>query len=261
MKAARSAKIALEKVRSKYDPTYAQDKFERNYWRHLWNLRSCVQYAPPGARVLDLGCGMAVVPRALLELGYEVVLLSHVGGPSWATEVGISCLKCDLVLESIPSQSSQFDLVTYFATLEHLHGSPKNMLQEAVRVLKPSGHLLLDTPNGVDLRKTVRVLFGWRGHPFALKDFYDAPLPYDGHVREYTAREVRQVLEWNGFEVVHVATKLLEAIPTEIGPKTWTRKFRLVRFRDFLRLGYILIGMVIPRFRDTIVACARKPNS
>ncbi|HZM77439.1 MAG TPA: methyltransferase domain-containing protein [Candidatus Limnocylindrales bacterium] len=103
---------------------------------------------PPGARVLEVGCGPGPVARALA--GWpgvaEVVGVDPsplfiakarelaAGLPQVSFEVGDAL--------SLPLKDSSFDVVVFHTTLCHIPG-PERALAEALRVLRPGGTLAI----------------------------------------------------------------------------------------------------------------------
>jgi SAM-dependent methyltransferase len=91
--------------------------------------------------------------------------------------------------------------------IEHLFEDPMHLMSEVNRILKPGGHLVLTTPNIASLRGIAAILQGY--HP-GLFHSYIKPAE-SGHVdprhnREYTPREIHQLLENSGFEVTLLET-------------------------------------------------------
>ena len=92
--------------------------------------------------------------------------------------------------------------------IEHLFEDPMHLMSEVNRILKPGGHLVLTTPNIAALRGISAILQGY--HP----GFFHAYIrPAEGtgevdarHNREYTPREIHQLLENSGFEVTLLET-------------------------------------------------------
>ena len=107
--------------------------------------------APAVFRVLDAGCGsgygaaqLAGLDPALqvvgIDLSEEALAYARprYGGPNLHFAHG-DCLALEFA-------DGEFDLVMAFEVLEHLT-EPAAFLQQARRVLRPSGHLLVSTPN------------------------------------------------------------------------------------------------------------------
>jgi len=103
---------------------------------------------------LDLGCGRALVPNWLPPADY-----SRYAGAATRTKaiVGIDCDESSLRdnellckarsdLACLPFPSHSFDLITANMVVEHLE-APELVLREIQRVLKPTGVLVLHTPN------------------------------------------------------------------------------------------------------------------
>jgi ubiquinone/menaquinone biosynthesis C-methylase UbiE len=55
---------------------------------------------------------------------------------------------------------NSIDVVTSFHCIEHLHGSPRLVLEAAMRVLKPKGIMIIEVPNAANVRKRLAVLCG-----------------------------------------------------------------------------------------------------
>jgi len=98
---------------------------------------------PQGSSVLELGCGSGTFLRDLTRCGYQVT-----GVDAQETAAGLSgvrFLRSDLE-KPLPFDRSSFDAVVSIETVEHLWNS-YGFLEEALRVLKPGGILVLSTPN------------------------------------------------------------------------------------------------------------------
>lgn len=86
-------------------------------------------------------------------------------------------------IEDIPYKNNSFDTVVGIECIEHID-YPEQFLQEANRVLKPKGKLMISTPYGNN------TLFP-DGKPFS-----------QFHLREYTFAEMMQLLDNAGFDFV-----------------------------------------------------------
>ncbi len=102
---------------------------------------------------------------------------------------------------AIPYQDEFFDAVSFLAVIEHFPDSPRKALSEMMRVLKPGGTLIVDTPNAAKMYKRLLFLLRGSGAYPELSPYYNSEIPFTGHHREYNAKDLRAVLEWSGFEV------------------------------------------------------------
>ena len=108
---------------------------------------------------------------------------------------------CDLSKEAIPFESEFFDLVSLSETLEHLNFHPSKALQEAYRVLKTGGLLVVTTPNLLRLNNRIKMLIGRSINSDLASDYHEGI-----HFREYSPAEVSYLLNRAGFSTVVVKT-------------------------------------------------------
>ncbi len=66
---------------------------------------------------------------------------------------------------TLPFAQLEFDALIMNDVLEHLHDSPKGLLTELVKLVKPGGLVFLTVPNAVNLLKRARVLMGKTNMP------------------------------------------------------------------------------------------------
>jgi hypothetical protein len=103
---------------------------------------------------------------------------------------------------TIPAQ----DIVVFAEVIEHLHASPLPVLRYIHSFMSQGGHLVLQTPNAVSLRKRWVMLKG--KNPFEkIRESRDNP----GHFREYTKQELLDYLSQAGFSIDSV--KLVDYFP------------------------------------------------
>jgi methionine biosynthesis protein MetW len=117
----------------------------------------------PGRRVLDLGCRDGALAASYLD-GNDVVgvdidreALAH------AAHVGLRTEWADLD-EPLAFSDASFDVVVAGEVLEHIR-SPRRLLDEAWRVLRPGGTLVGSVPNGFRLKNRLRFLAGRHPEP------------------------------------------------------------------------------------------------
>jgi SAM-dependent methyltransferase len=121
------------------------------------------RFAPPGATVLEVGCGTGGSLAALRDIGgYEVrgVEPCRRAAEHARRALGLAVETSTLEQAGYPARS--FDLVVMKHVLEHVP-SPRTTLAEVARVLKPGGTVVLLVPNVASLE---RYVFGscWYGY-------------------------------------------------------------------------------------------------
>lgn len=137
----------------------------------------------------------------------------------------------DVVCElnrGIPLRDGVCDIVIAGELLEHIYYS-KKFLMEIKRILRNGGYLLLSVPNVCSLSYRILWALG-RVPPLAAKaDFtYLPPGRGNGHVRDYTFKELRNVLESLDFDVLRSTTNGIFyrrlSVPSTLMPKTFGQK-------------------------------------
>lgn len=112
----------------------------------------------PGRRVLDLGCRTGQVTRAFLPGNSVVGLDVDREALTRAAEAGIEPVEGD-VEEPLPFADASFDAVVAGELLEHLR-TPRDLVDEIHRVLRPGGTIVGSVPNAFRLKSRLRVLRG-----------------------------------------------------------------------------------------------------
>lgn len=79
----------------------------------------------------------------------------------------------------------QYDVVVMAEVFEHLYASPESIFRFLKTLVKPGGLLIVQTPNGLALRRRVMMAIG--RHPY--KPIRDGD-KFGSHVREYTMAEL-----------------------------------------------------------------------
>ena len=195
---------------------------------HLTRFEKTLAITPAGGpqdRVLEMGAYLQITPALKTRLGYGEVrgcFYGAEGGTDTRTVTSESgeTFECEIDLfdaenDVFPYQSEHFSTVLCCELLEHLASDPMHMMIEINRILKMGGHLVLTTPNIASLRAVSAILHGF--HPMLFPAYIrprgDGPVDAR-HNREYTPREIGDLLEISGFE-----TTLLETGPFRDEPK------------------------------------------
>jgi SAM-dependent methyltransferase len=159
-----------------------------NYWfrRHEVVYQRLAQRCA-GRDVLEAGCGegygadlIAGVARGVTALDYDEATVAHVRARYPRVEV------MHANLTELPLADHSVDVVVNFQVIEHLWDQPL-FVRECARVLRPSGVLMVSTPN--------RITF---------TPGSDTPInPF--HTRELNADELTQLLTDAGFTSVSMS--------------------------------------------------------
>jgi SAM-dependent methyltransferase len=182
--------------------------------RYEMTLRAAREHG--GGKLVDLGGYFGVIAHAATKLGYEAHLVDsygpigsdHPGLSEWWRASGITAHDIDLQAGDLrlPFDDDSVDLVTLLAVIEHFPNSPRLVLEEARRILRPGGLFVVDTPNAGFFG--TRVGFGLHGGGIwaDVGELYHSDFPFPGHKRCYNRAELVQVLQWAGFESIDAHT-------------------------------------------------------
>ena len=133
-----------------------QDSYYKNneaYAEHLaaWNPALYAKYADtlkpvqPGARVLDVGCGVGQVVARLNEAGFEAHGVD-VSQPNIERAQKV-CPRCQLYDgKKLPFADGYFTSVGALNVLEHVD-EPEAFIADLVRVVAPGGRIVISSPN------------------------------------------------------------------------------------------------------------------
>lgn len=115
-------------------------------------------------------------------------------------KMGVKFVEADLTSVGLRSlfDRGSVDVVASYHTLEHLHHSPKVLLESALDILKPGGRLVIEVPNAANLIKRAGLLIGRTNYP-SFSEFYDSAKSC-GHIREYTADDLAKLARSRVFD-------------------------------------------------------------
>lgn len=125
--------------------------------------------------------------------------------------LGVAVAVCDVECGPLPAIDGSVDVVLCCEVIEHLDGDVRHVLDEARRVVRDDGLLLLTTPNHASLAHRWALVRGRSVYPAI--DNPDYPF-YAGtgvrnpmrHVREFTVGEIAALLDQARFTRVSVDT-------------------------------------------------------
>ncbi len=228
-------------------------------------LRAVVANVPEGGTLLDVGTGMAIMPRTLKALGARVITVDPpFTGPAAlenAALAGIETLVCDVTQTPLPLPAESVDCILFADVIEHLLHSPRPALAEFHRVLRPGGACVASTPNAVRLPVRLKLLLGWSNWP-PIGDYYDEAV-HGGHHHEYTPEEFQYAFRRAGFVADEL---LLHGTTANVASPDFDRLAGGERSRGSNPLVTIakhalgLIEKLAPRLRRDMLLVARRPG-
>ncbi|MEE2887098.1 MAG: class I SAM-dependent methyltransferase [Planctomycetota bacterium] len=178
---------------------YAEEEplYLRTFRRRLELVRA---YIPQGSiRVLDIGCAAGFFLRVMKEEGHDVrgvevsadiasLAIEHLG----AENIHVGFLQ-QLAPQHPGFEPGSFDLVTMWDVIEHVP-NPQDLLEQARRLLKPDGVLILETQN-VDSRFAGMLGKKWQH------------FKHEEHLYHFNPKTITRLLADTGYQVVRNTPK------------------------------------------------------
>ena len=170
--------------------------------------------------VLDVGCGEGFFAAQLAANGNRIVGVDRLTEPKQA-HVLEKYIQADLENGLSVAQQSvgerRFDRILLQDVLEHVR-CPERIIAECHALLKPHGQILVSLPNVANVTVRLALLFG-------RFDYRERGILDRTHLRFYTRRTARRLLEDAGFEIV-IARMSVMPIELALG---WSAENPLMR--------------------------------
>ena len=180
----------------------------QRFW-HRTKFQAVADLIRDGERVLDMGCGPG---SFLYVLGESRPHVSAVGVDIASGQIEFAKSEIQarypdgrISFKALPPgnvpqlgfEPASFDTVTCIEVIEHLHPQlAMRLLQEAFKVLKPEGRLIITTPNYRSL---------WPIIEWALEKL--SPVKYhEQHISKFTPNAFVKFLEAAAFELIELET-------------------------------------------------------
>lgn len=175
------------------------------------------------AVIVDIGCGdgLATSVAARLNPGHRFV------GVDWSQDAirqsrarGLTLLQAGVDGRRLPIASEAADVLIMSELIEHLVDTD-SVLDQAWRVLKPGGSLLLSTPNLAAWYNRALLAFGVQPvfSEVSLRGVYGRPgSQVAGHLHMFTRRAVTGLLAAHGFGAIKVTGARYHDVPRPLRP-------------------------------------------
>lgn len=242
---------AISAVRARFPfPHYT----DHNTGAYLNVASTVMRYIRRGSAILDFGCGPADKTAVLSLLGYRCTGYDDLMDEwydrdgnrdrivEFARSVGIDYLVARP--GPLPFAPRSFDMVMAQDVLEHLHNSPRQLLNDLIELLRDGGYVFVTVPNAANIRKRIDLLRG-RTNLSHFRFFYWMPDPWRGHVREYVRDDLTQLCAYSG-----LTSRELRSCHHMVHKKRWPW---------IARRTYEAATLLFPGWRDTWLLVAQKP--
>ncbi len=191
--------------------------------RQAQMLAKVLSKTPAPAVIVDIGCGdgLATSIAASVNPGHRFV------GVDWSADAlrqagprGLTLVRAGVEGPSLPLASACADVVIMSELIEHLVDTD-SALEEAWRVLKPGGSLLLSTPNLAAWYNRGLLAFGVQPvfSEVSLRAVFGRPgSQVAGHLHMFTRRALTGLLAARGFSSISVAGARYHDVPRPLRP-------------------------------------------
>ena len=187
-----------------------------------------------GGTLVDVGCGRgdlkAYIERNVTEyIGADIV--RYDGFPSSSQFV-----QADFDRGTIALESSMAEIVVAVETIEHVE-NPRAFVRELVRLAKPSGLVLLTTPNQLSLLSLATLIT--KGQ---FNAFQEAPGLYPAHITALLEIDLRRIAAECALAEIEIRYSDVGRVP--FSSRRWPS-------------SAIFSGR---RFSDNVLVCGRRPH-
>jgi len=212
------------------------------------------KYLDYGSKILDFGSGPCDKTAVIQCAGYECSAFDDLLDDWHRKEDNLNKIieftkkfNIDFRLAEdgyLPFPKNYFDMIMAHGVLEHLHDSPRNILNDLCELLKPNGLLFITVPNAVNIRKRISVLRGKTNLP-SYETYYWYPGSWRGHVREYVKEDLDLLSKYLNLKILelHSCHHMIHRVPQKIRPI------------------YLLLTKIFPGWRDSWLLVAKKPSN
>lgn len=180
--------------------------------------------------LLDIGCADGAITAELKKAvgakeahGLEIAI----GAVEAAKANGIDAVLLNVDTGDFPFPDGRFDAIYCGEVIEHVFNTD-HLLDEIGRVLSPEGFCVLSTPNLAGWPNRFALLMGYQPYPTSVAPRHEAAGKFLikgeegqwGHIRVFTLRALKQVVQAHGFRVVSV-----QGCPVTVNTKSWVSRY------------------------------------
>lgn len=197
--------------------------------------------------ILDIGSFIPYYPVVLKKLGYQVEVIEKIDlyGSSYTpileylSQQGIKLHNIDIIKDSTRLLPKGYDILL-IALLEHLNGSPQELINKIKSLMNQDSLLYIHVPNVCKLNNVITMLRGKSPLP-TYRDYYFSGYPFEGHNREMTLEELILLCKFSSLEIVE--------------------RGYVIKYIDDLPIKNKILNsvkMMFPKYSDSVYVVSRK---
>lgn len=166
-------------------------------------------------KYLEIGAGNGNLALTVID-NFDELILAEISDKRAAEliklfqpEPKVKIIQNNIDYEKLPFPKNYFDVITMIALIEHLI-DPIHSCEKLLKLLKPGGKMIIDTPNIAKITRRLKLLMGYFPSTASFREgflMYDKNTPTDlydeGHLHYFTFRSLKRMLiERIGFKKV-----------------------------------------------------------
>jgi len=182
--------------------------------------------------VLDVGCASGYLGAEIKKMNNKVFGIEISAKAAEEAKMALDSVLVGNIEEiDLPYAEKQFDVIICADVLEHLF-NPSVVLEKLRKYLKDDGFMIISVPNIAHWSIRLELLFG-------RFDYQKSGILDDGHIRFYTAKNIRKAIHAAGFDVVSDESVLSL-------PKGFNRLFNYIGLSKLIR--FVFPNLFIAQF-------------
>jgi O-antigen biosynthesis protein len=169
-------------------------------------------------KVLEFGCGKGFVSEQMQKKFNQITAVEI--DPASAKNAEKFCNRIivgDIEEIDFSKLGKEFDVAVFGDVLEHLK-KPEKTLQKTRKLLKKRGGIVVSVPNIANWKIRMKLLTG-------KFDYTDNGILDKTHLRFFTLKNIKKIIEENGFEIEKVSSVPSAPVPTKALKKAMAKIF------------------------------------
>jgi SAM-dependent methyltransferase len=205
---------------------YAGIPADEGYWDGHWASRISAadirnpdrfvttvtkRFLPNGARVVDVGCGIARTVYGLQGAGFDAVGIDY--APETVAVIKRLAPELNVLVgdaRELPFADASFDGVWSLGVVEHFYNGFEQIASETCRVLKSGGYAFVTVPSMSPLRRIKAKLGAYPSLTLEPDDFYQFALPSEAVIEGFRPLKLVESTNRGGFKGLKDEVSLLQ---------------------------------------------------